>query len=114
MTLLNKMNRTHIIFIGLILISFSAIIIGLISGSADISLVEFVSAFSQNNSSSVRALIMDLRLPRVFSAFAVGGLLSVSGVLMQVLLRNPLAEPYILGSSGGAAVAALMGMSYGL
>ena len=108
------MKRTHMIFIGLILISFSAIIIGLMSGSADISVKEFVSFFSQDNSSSIKSLVMDLRLPRVLSAFAVGGLLSVSGVLMQVLLRNPLAEPYILGSSGGAAVAALMAMSYGL
>jgi iron complex transport system permease protein len=43
----------------------------------------------------------------------VGGLLAVAGVLMQVLLRNPLAEPYILGTSGGAAVAALLGMMLG-
>jgi iron complex transport system permease protein len=48
------------------------------------------------------------------TAFAVGGLLAVAGVLMQVLLRNPLAEPYILGSSGGAAVAALLAMSLGM
>ena len=48
------------------------------------------------------------------TAFGVGGLLAVSGVLMQVLLRNPLAEPYILGSSGGAAVAALIAMLFGL
>ena len=56
---------------------------------------------------------MDLRLPRALTAFGVGGLLAVAGVLMQVLLRNPLAEPYILGSSGGAAVAALLGMMLG-
>ena len=49
----------------------------------------------------------------MLTAFAVGGLLAISGVLMQVLLRNPLAEPYILGSSGGAAVAALLAMSFG-
>ena len=42
------------------------------------------------------------------------GLLAVAGVLMQVLLRNPLAEPYILGTSGGAAVAALLAMTFGL
>jgi iron complex transport system permease protein len=47
------------------------------------------------------------------TAFGVGGLLAVAGVLMQVLLRNPLAEPYILGSSGGAAVAALLAMMLG-
>jgi iron complex transport system permease protein len=62
----------------------------------------------------VRALLLDLRLPRALTAFAVGGLLAVAGVLMQVLLRNPLAEPYILGSSGGAAVAALLAIMAGL
>ena len=108
------MKRTHLIFIGLIAISCTAILIGIVSGSADISLKGLLTSLSQDNSPIMNTLVMDLRLPRVLSAFAVGGLLSVSGVLMQVLLRNPLAEPYILGSSGGAAVAALLGMSYGL
>jgi iron complex transport system permease protein len=59
-------------------------------------------------------LIMDIRLPRVIAAFAVGGLLALAGTLMQVLLRNPLADPYILGISGGAAVAVLTAMLLGL
>jgi iron complex transport system permease protein len=54
-----------------------------------------------------RTILVDLRLPRALGAFAVGGLLALSGNLMQVLLRNPLADPYILGVSGGAAVGAL-------
>lgn len=53
-------------------------------------------------------MLLELRLPRVFTAAVVGGLLALSGVLMQVLLRNPLAEPYVLGVSGGAAVGALL------
>ncbi|MDA1064746.1 MAG: iron ABC transporter permease, partial [Proteobacteria bacterium] len=57
--------------------------------------------------------VIDLRLSRALTAFAIGGLLAVAGVLMQVLLRNPLAEPYILGTSGGAAVAALLAMMLG-
>lgn len=60
------------------------------------------------------AIIYDLRLPRALSAFAVGGLLALSGALLQVLLRNPLADPYILGISGGAAVATLLGMLAGV
>ncbi len=55
-------------------------------------------------------LVRMLRLPRVLAAFAVGGLLAVSGALMQVLLRNPLADPYVLGLSGGAAAGALLAM----
>ena len=50
----------------------------------------------------------------VQALLAVGGLLAIAGVLMQVLLRNPLAEPYILGTSGGAAVAALLAILFGL
>ena len=68
---------------------------------------------SSKTNSKYTGIIFELRVPRVLTAFAVGGLLAVSGVLMQVLLRNPLAEPYILGSSGGAAVAALLAMSFG-
>ena len=52
-------------------------------------------------------LIFQLRAPRVASAFAVGGLLSLAGALMQLLLRTPLADPYVLGVSGGAAAGAL-------
>jgi iron complex transport system permease protein len=59
-------------------------------------------------------VILELRLPRSMSAFAVGGLLALAGALMQVLLRNPLADPYVLGVSGGAAVGALGAMLLGL
>jgi iron complex transport system permease protein len=62
----------------------------------------------------VRQVILELRLPRALNAFSIGGLLALAGVLMQVLLRNPLADPYVLGISGGAAVAALGAMLLGL
>jgi iron complex transport system permease protein len=52
-------------------------------------------------------IVWQLRFPRVLSAFAVGGLLALAGALMQVLLRNPLADPYVLGVSGGAATGAM-------
>jgi len=61
-----------------------------------------------------RTLILELRLPRSLAAFATGGLLAVAGALMQVLLRNPLADPYVLGISGGASVGALLAMLSGL
>ena len=59
-------------------------------------------------------IIDDLRLPRALTAFAVGGLLALAGALMQVLLRNPLGDPYILGVSGGASAAVLGAMLLGL
>jgi iron complex transport system permease protein len=59
-------------------------------------------------------VISELRLPRAIAALATGSMLAVAGCLMQVLLRNPLADPYILGLSGGAAAFALAGMMLGL
>ncbi|MDR1462923.1 MAG: iron ABC transporter permease [Azoarcus sp.] len=59
-------------------------------------------------------VVRELRLPRALACFACGGLLALAGTLMQVLLRNPLADPYILGISGGAAVGALGAVVLGL
>ncbi len=59
-------------------------------------------------------VITELRLPRVVAGLSVGVLLALAGMLMQVLLRNPLADPYVLGVSGGAATFALATMSFGL
>ena len=108
------MKKNRIILLSLLILSLISIFIGVSSGSADIDLSELWLIFTTDIHSEYSNVIFELRLPRVFTAFAVGGLLAVSGVLMQVLLRNPLAEPYILGSSGGAAVAALLSMSFGL
>lgn len=58
-------------------------------------------------------VVFELRLPRALNAFACGGLLALAGALMQVLLRNPLADPYVLGISGGAAVGSLLAMLLG-
>ncbi len=107
-------GRNGVFFASLLLLVGAALLLAVASGSAEISFAESIAALRGEGSDHVRALIMDLRLPRALTAFAVGGLLAVAGVLMQVLLRNPLAEPYILGSSGGAAVAALLAMMFGL
>lgn len=58
-------------------------------------------------------LIVTLRLPRVIAAAGVGALLALAGLMMQVLLRNPLADPYVLGTSGGASVGALLALLLG-
>ncbi len=59
-------------------------------------------------------LIVTLRAPRVLAAAGVGALLALSGLAMQVLLRNPLADPYVLGTSGGASVGALLALMGGV
>jgi iron complex transport system permease protein len=83
-------------------------------GSSALSLVDVLTTLGGQGSDLQRTLIFELRLPRTLSAFATGGLLAVAGALMQVLLRNPLADPYVLGLSGGAAVGALLAMLAGL
>ena len=62
----------------------------------------------------LQTILFELRLPRALAAFATGVMLSLAGVLMQALLRNPLADPYVLGISGGAAVGALSLMLAGV
>jgi iron complex transport system permease protein len=109
-----QLIRPQALFPLLILLGIVAAVFALTSGSADLSAAEVWQSLIGNAPDNVRRLVMDLRLPRALTAFGVGGLLAVSGVLMQVLLRNPLAEPYILGSSGGAAVAALLAMMFGV
>ncbi len=83
-------------------------------GSIAISANELWAVVSGHGEPLHRTLVLELRLPRALAAFATGGLLAVAGALMQVLLRNPLADPYVLGLSGGAAVAALLSMLAGL
>ena len=84
------------------------------TGSVDISSRELLAVLQGEGDPLHRTLIFELRLPRSLAAFATGGLLAVAGALMQVLLRNPLADPYVLGLSGGAAVGALSAMLAGL
>lgn len=59
-------------------------------------------------------IIWDLRIPRIVLAFLVGGALGVSGAALQALVRNPLAEPYLLGISGGAGLGAVSAIAFGL
>lgn len=64
-----------------------------------------------NPSSDMEVLILwEIRLPRILTAFAVGGMLALAGAWFQVLLGNPLAEPYVLGVAGSAAVGAVSAM----
>ncbi len=71
------------------------------------------SISSADGGGVVRAIVFELRLPRVLLAISVGGALAASGVVFQSILRNPLAEPYILGISNGCAVGAIVGFLIG-
>ncbi len=70
----------------------------------------FIDAITGKQLSLDEKIIVDLRVPRVLMAFITGMALSTAGVVMQAIFRNPLAEPFILGVSAGAAVGAILGM----
>ncbi|MFO7909513.1 MAG: iron ABC transporter permease [Halomonas sp.] len=108
------MPRFVLPLIVLALLAMLAIGGALIVGSATLDIEQVAGVFVGQGEPLAYTLVMELRLPRALSAFAVGGLLAVAGALMQILLRNPLADPYVLGISGGAAVGALAAMLAGL
>ncbi len=89
-------------------------LIALSLGSIHISVFEIPGHLFTSIDSIENRIINEVRLPRILSGFCVGGLLALAGCLMQVLLRNPLAEPYILGVSGGASAFALIAIFLGI
>jgi iron complex transport system permease protein len=86
----------------------------LLAGSAHLSLNNALAALAGGGDELSATIVRTIRLPRTISAFAVGSLLGLAGVLLQALFRNPLADPFVLGVSGGASVGALAGMLGGL
>ncbi len=93
--------------IALQIVAIGSLFIALLFGSLPLSAGQIFNALISSDPGIAHDVIWNLRLPRVLAAFACGGLLATAGVLLQVLLRNPLADPYILGVSGGAALGAL-------
>ena len=102
------------LFSVLVLSSILFFIISLSIGSVDISTKQLLHALWIQDDSMASSVVLDLRLPRTVVGFMVGAMLALAGALMQVLLRNPLAEPYVLGVSGGASAAVLVAMLSGL
>ncbi|MBK5104538.1 MAG: iron ABC transporter permease [Burkholderiales bacterium] len=108
------MRRALIIWFTLAAAALAAFALALASGSTRLPPLELLQGLVSPGDSVAGEIVTRLRLPRALAAFAVGGLLALAGALMQVLLRNPLADPYVLGLSGGAAVGALGAMLAGL
>ncbi|UYG08744.1 FecCD family ABC transporter permease [Halomonas sp. M4R1S46] len=97
----------------LALAALLAQLVALALGSVSLSPGELAAVLAGDGEALHRTLLLELRLPRALAAFGTGALLALAGALMQVLLRNPLADPYVLGLSGGASVAALAAMLAG-
>ncbi len=107
------MIRARPLFVMLILLLLTSLLVSVLNGSVPVSVSMLWQSLASEGDELTQTLIVELRLSRAESAFVVGGMLALAGVLMQALLRNPLADPYILGVSGGAAVAALTLMLFG-
>jgi iron complex transport system permease protein len=88
-------------------------LVSLLLGSSGIGAGRMAAALFGTSDDAARTVITGVRLPRVLAAFGVGSLLALAGVLLQALFRNPLADPYVLGVSGGAAIGALLAMMVG-
>ncbi|MGH8181426.1 MAG: FecCD family ABC transporter permease [Steroidobacteraceae bacterium] len=98
---------------GLLVLAAAVFIGSLLVGSADLSPQRILAALLGSGDSVARSVALAVRLPRTLAAFGVGSLLALAGVLLQALFRNPLADPFVLGVSGGAAVGALLAMIAG-
>ena len=106
-------NKQILLLTSLLIFSAASILFSLLSGSVDITLAEIAGSILSAETNLNSQVLHQIRVPRTLAAFVTGGLLALSGAIMQVLLRNPLADPYILGISGGAAVGALSAILLG-
>jgi len=107
-------RRALLVILLLALLGLASLVVALAAGSLPVSAADIGRALLGDTTVVAAEVVRELRLPRALAAFACGGLLALAGALMQVLLRNPLADPYVLGISGGASVGALSAMLFGL
>lgn len=91
----------------------ASLVLAIAFGSVDLGPARLGDALLGRGDEIAREIVWGVRAPRALAAFACGGLLALAGALLQVLLRNPLADPAILGVSGGAAAGALAAMLAG-
>jgi iron complex transport system permease protein len=97
----------------LALLAVVAAIASLLFGAVDLSLARLVAAATGDGDRTASIILFDLRLPRALLALAVGAMLGLAGAALQGYLRNPLAEPSVLGTSNAAALGAVAALYFG-
>jgi iron complex transport system permease protein len=102
---------TALVLVGALLLAF---LLSVRLGHISLSTEEVLRALSGAGDPTHRRILFEIRLPRAVLGILVGGGLALAGSVFQALLRNPLAEPYILGISGGSAAGAVLVLSLGL
>ena len=107
-------QRALLILVALSGLALLSIALALMVGSIRVSPGDVWTSLFNAGGGIAGDVVRSLRLPRALAGFACGGLLALAGALLQILLRNPLADPYILGISGGAGVGAMLAILFGL
>jgi iron complex transport system permease protein len=107
-------SRTALRLALLAVVALAASLFALSVGAAGLPLRDVIAAVSGAGDATTRTIVLELRLPRVALALVAGGGLALAGAVFQAVLRNPLAEPYVLGVAGGAAVGAVGAVVFGL
>lgn len=105
-----RTNRRNLLLLISPIILIAASIYGLTYGSISVPLQDIWSAMLERNSSAYGTIIMDLRMPRILTGMLVGACLAASGALLQGVMKNPLADPGIIGVSSGGGLAAVVCM----
>ncbi|MBW2313502.1 MAG: iron ABC transporter permease [Deltaproteobacteria bacterium] len=106
-------TRLAVTLLGLLALLLAAVLLGVVSGPSGIDLTQVYGALVGDGDAVATDIVLRIRLPRVALAAVVGASLAVAGVLFQALLRNPLADPFILGISGGAALGGILVLAFG-
>jgi ABC-type Fe3+-siderophore transport system permease subunit len=107
-----KGRRTAGGLVGALLLLGLAVLVGLLAGGVRLSIRDLVGG--EGPAGETARLVASLRAPRVALAALVGSCLALAGAALQALLKNPLADPFLLGTSGGAAVGAALAAVAGL
>ena len=108
-------HRAVLLISSLALLALASLVLSAMIGSVPLALADMPGALMElagGSKSSLAATLLDLRLSRALVAFVTGAALALAGVMMQALLRNPLADPYVLGISAGASVGALLALLF--
>jgi len=107
----NEVRKFGLVISVLSVCLIASVLVSLTVGAAHIPLRETVEFLvgDKSLSASTATVLAEVRLPRVLAAAMIGSALSIAGLLFQGLFRNPLADPYVIGSSGGAALGAAAG-----
>ena len=110
-------KRLRIIFSGLLILVIFLLLLDIFLGSVSIKASEVIKVFFSGGHSNFETIVLKFRLPKAITALTVGVALSISGLQMQTVFRNPMAGPYVLGISSGASMGVafvILGFSRGI